>query len=408
MRPLRALFFLLAALTLASPDLWAREFYYRFRAGDRYRIHSTVNHDIFVNRRFSFRSEIVNRIAVEVAETTADRARLRATFQSAERTVPVGVGGRMENLQASVFEWGRNYYSEFEQDRLGHVTVAPQYFKPMIRNVPVFPQRPLAVGDVWSAPGYIVHDFRDSFGIAEPFILPLHALYTYLGQREWRGRSYPAVSVSYRILVHPDPVSGRVFPQRIQVASDKTLFWDTGMGQVVAYEEHFRTIIELSNGDVWEYRGRAEAEVVESPPMDREEMLREIIEDIVHIPDATVQIVDEGIMISLENIQFDADSAVLLPGEIGKLSAIAGILARYPERDIVVAGHTALAGTPQGRLQLSLERAGVVADYLLRRNIRTPDRVVIRGYGAERPVADNITEEGMRRNRRVEIIILEN
>jgi len=40
--------------------------------------------------------------------------------------------------------------------------------------------------------------------------------------------------------------------------------------------------------------------------------------------------------------------------------------------------------------------------------VRTADRVVIRGYGAERPIADNSTEEGMRRNRRVEITILEN
>jgi len=314
----------------------------------------------------------------------------------------------MDNIADNLFEWSRNYYSEFTQGRLGHVTVAPQYFKPMIRNVPVFPNRRLQAGDFWSAPGVIVHDFRYSLGIEQPFEIPLHALYTYLGEREWRGRNYHAFSVSYRILYRPSPVPGRVYPRRIEVSSDKTVFWDMNMGQIVAYEEHFRTTLELSNGDTWEYRGRAEAEVVESPPMDREEMLLEIMEDIVNIPDATVRLTDEGIVISLEDIQFAPDSAVLLPGEIDKLSIIAEILLRHPDRDVLVTGHTALAGTPATRMRLSIERAGVVADYLLRRNVRTPDRLVIRGYGAEQPIADNLTEEGMRRNRRVEIIILEN
>ena len=408
MKRFRLLFLILTGIIFNSYAALAFEFVFQFREGDRYRILSTVNHDIFVNRIFSFRSEIVNRIAVEVIGVTGDTGRIRATFQSAERTVPVGVGGRMDTTAGSQFEWSRSYYSTFEQGRLGHVTVPPQYFKPMIRNVPVFPDRPLRVGDFWSAPGTIVHDFRDSLGIEEPFFIPFHARYTFIGEREWNGRMFPAFSVDYRILYRPSSVSGRVYPRRIQVSSDKTVFWDPNIGQVVAYEEHFRTILELSNGDTWEYRGRAQAEVIESLPMDREEMLREIMEDIANIADATVRVVDEGIVISLENIQFFPDSAVLLPGEVDKLAVIAGILMRHPGRDILVGGHTALAGTPQGRMQLSIERAGVVADYLIQRGVRTPDRVVIQGFGAERPVADNLTEEGMSRNRRVEIIILEN
>jgi outer membrane protein OmpA-like peptidoglycan-associated protein len=91
-----------------------------------------------------------------------------------------------------------------------------------------------------------------------------------------------------------------------------------------------------------------------------------------------------------------------------KLDRIAEILMNYPNRDILVGGHTALAGTAAGRLQLSVERAASVAEYFLSRNVRTPDRVVIRGYGAEQPIADNRTPEGMARNRRVEITILEN
>ena len=58
--------------------------------------------------------------------------------------------------------------------------------------------------------------------------------------------------------------------------------------------------------------------------------------------------------------------------------------------------------------RLSAERAAIVAGYIVSQNARSPDRVVVRGYGAERPLADNNTEEGRRKNRRVEITLLEN
>jgi outer membrane protein OmpA-like peptidoglycan-associated protein len=126
------------------------------------------------------------------------------------------------------------------------------------------------------------------------------------------------------------------------------------------------------------------------------------------IGDASVRVTDEGITISLENIPFGSDSAVLLPSERAKLDKIGEILRRYPERDILVGGHTALAGAAAGRQQLSLDRASAVSEYLIGKKVRDPSRIVVRGYGAEVPVADNRTEEGMRRNRRVEITILEN
>jgi outer membrane protein OmpA-like peptidoglycan-associated protein len=410
------LFFFLSALIFSGPSIWANEFLYKFRAGDKFRIISTVNQDIYVDRVLSFRAEIINRIAMEVVDLTtgephstdsgagtAERARLSATFQSAEKTVPVN-----GNEAANLFHWSRDYRSEFEQNTLGFMTVGEQYFKPMVRDLPVFPGRVLYPGDTWSAEGTEVHDFSDNFGIAEPYRISFTANYTYLGERIWNEITYPAFSVSYRIFLEPEPVPGIVFPRRIQGASDLIIYWDTGLGQVTAYEEYFRTIISLSNGQTWEYRGRASAELIEAPPMDKEEMARDIAEEIADIPDATVRVTDEGIVISLENIQFAPDSAVLRPSEWHKLDMVAEILLRYPERDIMVGGHTALAGTFEGRQRISLERAASVAEYLLSKDVRTPDRVIIQGFGAEQPIADNRTTEGMARNRRVEIIILEN
>ncbi|MDR1802136.1 MAG: OmpA family protein [Treponema sp.] len=385
----------------------AHEFVYKFKAGDKYRVIATVNEDVYVNRRLSYHAEILDRISMEVTADYGDRAAISATFQTAERTVATGDGG---TAASPLFIWDRDYQSEFVQDRLGYLTIADRYYMPMVRNVPAFPDRNIEVGESWSAQGIEVHDFRDNFGIEEPYRIPFTANYTYLGERVWRETSYPAFSVSYRVLLEPQAVPGRVFPRRILEACDQIVYWDAVRGQAVAYEEYFRIVIDLSDGQTYEYRGVSEAEVVEAPPMAKEDMVRDITEDILNldIPDVSVRITDEGIVISLENIQFDPDSAVLRPSEKSKLDKIAEILLRYPDRDILVGGHTAMAGTAAGRMQLSVERAASVAEYLLGKKVRTPDRVVIRGYGAEQPIADNRTAEGMERNRRVEITILEN
>jgi outer membrane protein OmpA-like peptidoglycan-associated protein len=255
-----------------------------------------------------------------------------------------------------------------------------------------------------------VHDFRDAFGIEEPYKIPFNAQYQYVGERQWKEKSYPAFTVEYRIDSRPPVVRGQIYPTRITGSINQLVFWDHVHGQPVAYEETFRLVLDMSNGISIEYRGRAEAEIIDSEYMDRNQLVSEIADEIerLAIPDVNVRVVDEGVSISLEDIRFYPDSSEMLPGEQEKLDIIANILKRYPERDILVSGHTALAGTSESRMSLSIERAKAIADYLLSKNVRTADRMVIRGYGAEKPIADNSTPEGMRRNRRVEITILEN
>jgi len=396
------LFFI--GLILYCPSAFSIEFFYKYKTGDKYRIVSKVSMDIYVDRKLSYKSEIVNRIAMEITAVSGESSRQSALFQSAETTVPVGSANR----GANTFTWAKDYEAVFDQDKLGRMTIGSQYYMPNVRDVPVFPGRDLEVGETWVASGTEVHDFRDSYGIEKPYIIPFTALYTYIGVKKWKDKEYPAFTVSYRIFMEPAAVRGKVYPRRIQSSSDQTVYWDTDHGQAAAYEEYFRTIFDLSDGQTWEYRGRAEAEVVESPPMDKEDIVKSIATEVAKIPDATLRVSDEGIVISLENIQFAADSAVLMSSEYSKLDKIAEILMRYPDRDILVGGHTALAGTAAGRLQMSQERAATVAEYLIRKNVRTADRVVIRGYGADMPIADNRTQAGMARNRRVEIVILEN
>ena len=394
----------LAVFPLAANDV----FEFRHIPGARYRILSIVDETVIINGTMSYRAEILNRIAAEVINVTDGKGQHRAVFQTSHRIAYDFFDNTQDTI--SGYQWSREYETVFDRDRLGNLTIPPQYFMPVVRNVPVFPDRPLNVGDRWHAQAHEMHDFRDGFGIVEPYRIPFNAFYEYVGDREWKGNFYPAFSINYNIESRPAAVRGRIYPVRISATVSQLVYWDHSIGKEAASEGTFRFVFILSDGNTIEFRGTAVAELIEADYMNREQIISEIVEELnrLEMPDVVVREVQEGITLSLENIQFLADSDRMLPGEQEKLDRIVEILMRYPDRDIIVSGHAALAGSADYLMSLSQARARTIANYLLSRNVRSADRIVTRGFGAERPIADNNTDEGMRRNRRVEITILEN
>ena len=130
-----------------------------------------------------------------------------------------------------------------------------------------------------------------------------------------------------------------------------------------------------------------------------------------HFPrgkDSSVKAEEKGVTLTLENIQFPLDSALLLDSEKQKLMGISEILKRYADRDILITGHTARVGTEESSQALSEQRAKAVGDYLISLGAVRETQIITRGMGSREPLADNATEAGRRLNRRVEITILEN
>jgi outer membrane protein OmpA-like peptidoglycan-associated protein len=125
------------------------------------------------------------------------------------------------------------------------------------------------------------------------------------------------------------------------------------------------------------------------------------------VADTEVRATTEGITISLNNIQFLPDSTELTEGEKQKLQKIAAILNELPGRKILVGGHAAMAGSVEGRMKVSTDRAQAVADYLAGLDGWKGGEITVRGYGAERPLGDPATAEGQALNRRVEITLLD-
>ncbi len=107
--------------------------------------------------------------------------------------------------------------------------------------------------------------------------------------------------------------------------------------------------------------------------------------------------------LTLRGVNFKTASAELLEESYYVLEQVYNSLEAYPNVKIEIAGHTDNVGNAQDNLVLSYQRAKSVMDYLIMRGI-SPDRMVAKGYGKERPVTSNGTAEGRATNRRVEII----
>ena len=113
-----------------------------------------------------------------------------------------------------------------------------------------------------------------------------------------------------------------------------------------------------------------------------------------------------GIRLTMQNLNFKPDSAELLPGENERLDQIAQVLKEVPDQMFLVEGHTASVGYERGEMKLSVERANSVANALIQRGIPR-EKFICKGSGGTKPIADNSTQEGKAKNRRVEITILE-
>lgn len=110
-----------------------------------------------------------------------------------------------------------------------------------------------------------------------------------------------------------------------------------------------------------------------------------------------------------DDLMFGFGESALAPGAAEPLGKLARVLKELPGNLVVVEGHTddrPVTGLAyKSNWELSVGRAGSVIERLAAEGVPA-ERLVASGYGEHRPVADNATEEGRARNRRVEVLIL--
>jgi len=104
---------------------------------------------------------------------------------------------------------------------------------------------------------------------------------------------------------------------------------------------------------------------------------------------------------------YDFDSDVIRSDAAQNLRSLASSLAKYPNTDLLIVGHTDAVGTSDYNQMLSQRRAAAAANYLASQGVSSA-RLQAVGRGETEPIATNDTEAGRQANRRVEIAIVAN
>jgi len=116
--------------------------------------------------------------------------------------------------------------------------------------------------------------------------------------------------------------------------------------------------------------------------------------------------VQEKLSIAL-NMEFDTAKSVVKKKYHDNIKKVADFMQQYPDTNVVIEGHTDnvdVFHNPANNIKLSQDRADSVRQYLIDNFSIDASRISAVGHGANRPIADNDTEEGRQKNRRIEAL----
>ncbi len=376
-------------------------FRFQYKTGQRFHIEGIVDEEIYNNDLLIQRVRIKNIGDLSVTRIEGERAFHEGSFLYYQST------GIEEN-----FVLEKEYPTRFYRDIYGNYEIEEQYFMPVVRGVPTFPKTALEVGDQWRSKAWEAHDFSKVFGIANPVILPANVAYQYLGNVMIGGEKIAQVSINYVInytlQYQQGTVIGKALPYRVVGYFNQLYFWNLDRGLPHSYRENFDYIFIMSNGDIREYVGSSQATLTVTEDLSENELVIQSIRSKLQksIPLVEVTETPLGIVINIGEILFKFDSDELTDNADDDLNNIVEVLRDFPNRKVRIIGHTDSTGPEDYNLSLSLRRAKRTTEELRRRLPKLSRRITYIGMGENKPIASNDTEEGRKRNRRVEIIIL--
>ncbi|GFO72432.1 OmpA-OmpF porin, OOP family [Bathymodiolus japonicus methanotrophic gill symbiont] len=111
---------------------------------------------------------------------------------------------------------------------------------------------------------------------------------------------------------------------------------------------------------------------------------------------------EREIIMAFGNIEFVTGTADLVPGASTGIDLLATYMAKYPEKEVTLEGHTDSTGSAALNKKLSQQRADFIRSVLITKGI-TEDRITAVGYGQSQPIASNSSASGRQKNRRIDI-----
>lgn len=202
-------------------------------------------------------------------------------------------------------------------------------------------------------------------------------------------------------------VKGKVTDENLKPLDAKLLWYNLGAntnaGELTSDPESGSYIIILPNGTNYSYFAERTGfySVSNNIDLSGQNEFRELTVDIVMQSVQSLQ----NTSIVLNNIYFDFDKSDLQQDSFVELDRVVKFLNDNPDVKIEISAHTDSKGSDDYNLSLSQKRAESVVAFLAGAGI-DPARLIAKGYGESVPIGDNNTEEGMAKNRRVEMKVL--
>lgn len=352
---------------------------------------------------------------------------------------------------------------EFTLTPNGSINMKHDEGYPSLRNFPLFTDKPLLPGDRWVGQGQRIVDPRND---GNRVSLPIVVEYVFQGQEQYKGESVYHITAQYATRYKGPVQSGKMGsgafteatgkhvvdilirtidgrPLLMRDLLDETFMWGDGSsvrykGFTLTFSEGFlpfdkgAVVTQLArqfgggggsgvSGPAGVGPGAAAAVAASSEGPDTVNgdfqldlgSGEAVSPPVLDLPDQNIEIaaVPQGVKLTVKDIRFVADSEQILLAERGRLDLIARSLLSVLQSSsgnpmILVEGHTAAVGKTEGEQDLSVRRAKKIVDELIMRGIPA-DRFMYKGWGGTKPIADNSTEAGRAKNRRVEITILQ-
>ena len=348
----------------------------------------------------------------------------------------------------------------------GNLTMLVDNGYPSFRCFPTFTSRKIQKGDIWEAKAMRAVDPLSKGIITK---MPIYVRYTYTGDDNYNGEPVYLISAEWATRYNMGGTTtyvdwgGDKELNYAQGSHKATIIVSKATGAALVIRDTVDETFVYKDGNKYQYKGTISLFTEYPPAIDRSRLIaalkkmdllddeeaekllqRPVAKDDAIASDAkktsgksssakntvakteklkkqieehqtksakvtapiSVDNTEAGIRLTIQNLQFKADSAELLPGEEKRLDQIAEILRLAEGAQFLIEGHTASTGYEAGEMKLSKERADSIAAALSSRGIGS-ERFICKGSGDKKPIASNDSAEGKALNRRVEITILD-
>ncbi len=270
----------------------------------------------------------------------------------------------------------------------------------------------------WSDPVNLGEPVNTS-GSEAFFTLDAGGEYAYLTSSDGAYGASDIVRIKLLEKEKPDPVvlvSGNVYNAKTKEPLSASLVYEilpqgteAGTGSSSPVDGSFKMVLPYDKN--YSIRASADHFFAISENLNLDSLIKagykEIHKDLYLVP------IEIGQVFRLNNVFFDFDKYSLRPESFMELNRVVDFLNEYPNIEIEMSAHTDSKGTDSYNLTLSDNRARSVVEYILSKGI-APSRIVSKGYGETKPVAENANadgsdnQEGRQLNRRVEFTIMKN